>query len=50
MCVALEASLTSDTLANGEGCVRETAEERADLALTKESCNSWDVNYPRISS
>ena len=34
--------MTSDNLANGEGCVRETEEERADLALTKASCNSWD--------
>ena len=34
MCV-LEASVTSDTSADGKGCVRDTAEERADLALSK---------------
>ena len=34
--------MTSDTLGDGEGCVRDTAEERADLALSKASCNSWD--------
>ena len=34
--------MTSDTSADGEGCVRDTADDRADLALSKASCNSWD--------
>ena len=38
----LEASVMSHTLADGEGCVRDMAEERVDLALSKASCNSWD--------
>ena len=38
----LEASVTSDTSADGEGCVRDKVEERADLALSKASCNSLD--------
>ena len=31
-----------DTSADGEGCVRDTADDRADLALSKASCNCWD--------
>ena len=38
--------MTSDTSADGEGCVKDTAEERADLASTKASCNSWDQLPP----
>ena len=34
--------MTSDTSADGEGCVRDTADDRVDLALSKASCNSWD--------
>ena len=42
----LEASVTSNTSADGEKCVKDTAEERADLALTKASCNSRDQLPP----
>ena len=48
MCV-LEASVTSDTSADGEGCVSDTADERADLALSKVSCNSWDQLRTQVS-
>ena len=33
----LEASVTSNTSTDGEGCVRDTAEVRVDLALSKAS-------------
>ena len=37
----LEASVTSDTSGDGEGCVRDTADDRADLA--RASVRGWRV-------